>query len=50
MAERLTVSARRLHPSGAWEVSAIVCGCLTYRVYFGFTKREAVRLFRTELA
>jgi len=37
------------HPiSGAWIVSDIIGGSLTSRVYVGYTKREAVRLFREE--
>jgi hypothetical protein len=37
------------HPiSGAWMVSDIIAGYLTSRVYVGYTKREAVRLFREE--
>ena len=37
------------HPiSGAWMLSDIIDGYRTSRVYFGYTKREAVRMFRKE--
>lgn len=35
---------------GAWVISAIVDGYLVTRRYYGYTKREAVRLFRRETA
>ena len=46
---RLSVSIVRLFPSGAWEVSAVVRGFLVSRRYSGYTKREALRLFREEM-
>lgn len=42
----MTVS--KLTPSGAWEVSDIIGGYLVRRVYYGYTKREAIREFRAE--
>ena len=33
---------------GAWVVSAIIGGYLEQRVYYFFTKREAVTAFREE--
>ena len=39
------MTTTRLH-SGAWQVSAIVRGYLVTRTYYGYTKRDAVRLFR----
>lgn len=37
------------HPvHGAWIVSAIVGGYFVERAYYGYTKKEAVRLFRKE--
>ncbi len=38
------VSATRLH-NGAWEVAAVVDGRRQFRVFYGYTKREAIRLF-----
>ena len=38
------VSATRLH-NGAWEVAAVVDGRHQFRVFYGYTKREAIRLF-----
>lgn len=34
---------------GAYVISAIVSGFLVTRQYFGYTKREAARLFREEV-
>lgn len=34
--------------SGAYVVSDLVDGYLVTRTYYGFTKREAVRMFREE--
>ena len=39
----------RLFPSGAWEVSDIVAGYWVRRTYYGYTRREAVALFRREV-
>ena len=38
------ISARRTF-QGAWELTAIVAGYLEHQQYFGYTKREALRLF-----
>ena len=35
-------------PSGAWIVSDIIQGQLIRRTYYGYTKREAMRMFRME--
>lgn len=43
----MNVTATRIHHNGAWEVSAIIGGYLTRRVYYGYTKREAIRLFKS---
>jgi hypothetical protein len=47
---RPTITAERLHPSGAWNLSAVIGGSYSgYRIarsYYGYTKREAVALFR----
>jgi hypothetical protein len=40
------MSATRVWHSGAWIVSEIVGGYLVSRTYYGYTKREAVALFR----
>ena len=40
----------RLHPSGGWLVSAVIDGYRVARRYFGYTKREAVAMFRAEVA
>jgi hypothetical protein len=39
------VSATCIPHSGAWEVAAVVDGIRRFRVFYGFTKREAIRLF-----
>lgn len=41
------VSATRNH-AGAWVVSALHGGYLVTRVYYGYTKREAIRKFTEE--
>jgi len=38
----------KLFPSGAWEVYSIIGGYLVRRVYFGYTKRQALRMFKAE--
>ncbi len=38
----------KLFPSGAYEVSALVGGYLVRKVYYGYTKREALRQFKAE--
>jgi len=43
----MNVSATKLFPSGDWEICALVKGFLVSRRYNGYTKSEAVRLFKT---
>lgn len=38
----------RLFPSGAWQVSDIINGYWVRRTYYGYSKRDAGRLFRAE--
>ena len=33
---------------GAWKVSDIVNGCLVTKQYFGYTKKEAIAIFKQE--
>lgn len=40
------ISASQLFPSGAWELSAIVGNQLIRKAYYGYGKREAMRMFR----
>lgn len=42
------MSVEKLHPSGAIRVSAIIGGYLVSRVYFGYSKRQAVAMFKAE--
>ena len=37
------------NPEGAWIVSDIVAGYLVSRRFYGYTKREAIRLFKMEM-
>jgi hypothetical protein len=50
---RPTITAERLQPSGGWSISAVVGGSYSgYRVqrsYYGYSKREALALFRQYL-
>lgn len=47
---RPTITAERIEPFGGWSISAIVGGSsYGYRLqrsYYGYTKREAVAMFR----
>lgn len=48
MTRKLTqrdVSATRIWHSGGWEIAAIVCNYRVAKVYYGYSKREAIRLF-----
>ena len=36
----------KLTPSGAYEISDIVGGYRVARTYYGYTKRDAVKLFK----
>jgi hypothetical protein len=42
------VTTTKKIPSGAWEVSDIVGGYLVTRTYYGYTKSEALALFRKD--
>ena len=42
------MTVERLFPSGAYAVRAVVDGYLRSRVYYGYTRAEAVREFRLE--
>jgi len=42
----------KLHPSGAWHIYGVVEGHDHYflnRVYYGYTKREAIRLWNEQV-
>jgi hypothetical protein len=47
------MTIEKIHPSGAWRVSGVVEGegdhYFLTRVYYGYTKREAVRLWREQV-
>lgn len=47
------MTIEKLFPSGAWQVSGVVEGegdhYFLTRVYYGYTKREAVRLWREQV-
>ena len=42
------MTIKKLFPSGAWCVTDMVGAHLVQRVYYGYTKREALREARTE--
>ena len=46
--DRVTVTIRRNNESG-WACEALVSGYLVQRQYYGYTKREAVTLFRASV-
>jgi hypothetical protein len=47
------MTIEKMFPSGAWKVSGVVEGEADHyfltRVYYGYTKREAVRLWRQHI-
>lgn len=45
----MPLTITKLFPSGALEVCAVVKGQLVSRRYFGYTRREAVAMFRAAL-
>jgi hypothetical protein len=45
----MTITVERNH-AGAYVLSAIVGGYLVTRQYYGYTKRDAVALFRRDTA
>ena len=40
------MTAYRNQVNGSWIISDIVGGCYYKRAYYGYTKRDALRLFR----
>lgn len=42
----MTITATKLFPSGAWELSTIIGARYYRRVFYFYTKRDAMRLFR----
>ena len=45
-----SMSIRKIPHSGALEISDIVRGYLVRRVYFGFTRKQAIAAFKIEHA
>lgn len=43
------MTATKLFPSGAWQVCAVVRGYLVTRTYYGYSKREALAMFKREV-
>ena len=43
------MTATKLFPSGAWEISTIHRGYRVSRVFMGYTKKQAIALFREQL-
>jgi hypothetical protein len=48
------MTVEKLFPSGAWQISGVVEGegeqYLLSRTYYGYTKKEAVKLWRQQIA
>lgn len=44
------ISIDRIVPSGAYRLTALVNGYLVSRQYMGYTKREAIHLFKDHIA
>ena len=34
--------------TGAWKIMDVISGYLVSKVYFGYSKREAIKLFKSE--
>ena len=47
--DRVTVTTERDPIRGTWKCSAIVKGHLAQMTYYGYTKREAIALFRASV-
>lgn len=47
--KQFDVTVTRQFPSGAYECSAIWSGYRQKKVFYGYTKREAIRLFVAEI-
>jgi hypothetical protein len=45
----MTVTARKTF-QGAWAIEALVGGYYEERQYFGYTKREAIQMFKKEFS
>ena len=43
------MTVTKLNHSGAWQISALVNNYLVTRTYYGYTKREAMRLFKSDV-
>jgi hypothetical protein len=46
MTEPVDITVERIHPSGAYLLSTIYGGRYIHMQYMGYTKREALRMFR----
>jgi hypothetical protein len=49
MLGRDDLSVWRVEGSGAWEISAMVHGYRVSRVFYGYSKREAIRIYLREV-
>jgi hypothetical protein len=49
MVTRRDITVERVKPSGAWKVSAMVNGYHVWRLFLGYTKREAIRDYLAEV-
>lgn len=47
---KYTLAVTKLFPSGAWEVAAIVGGYRLARTYYGYSRREAVKMYLAEVS
>lgn len=44
----MMMTIERMTPSGGWLITAIIGGYLVTRRYFGYSKREALAMFKDE--
>ena len=43
------MTVERTFPAGAWRISDIISGFYIWRVYYEYTRHEAITLFRREM-
>jgi hypothetical protein len=42
------MTVERMHPSGAYRIDDVIGGYLVTKWYYGYTKREAIKLFKEQ--
>jgi hypothetical protein len=45
----MNITSYKAYPSGAWVLSTIASGYYVTRTFYGYTKKEALEIFKNEL-